>query len=982
LAAAAAAVVSAPAVAAIRLDEVNLGWSTGRCVCWIDLGAAGGELLDPTAGLSALDHDGRPLWDIPVVFGSYRGSRWQQGRRFLIGTANLTAAVPEFLIGPNALMPTPLDTLGGTITFYQRSATGVVTVLDQLQYGGPGQPGVPPAGTSFKRTPVGGWAWNLSPEPQNFDELWSASDATCFAYPSFFVSQVFLTCTNGGSNEQYVQLRSSSPTPVLDPRLRLRYYDSRGALLADVAHPFGAATGQPGGRWLLGGPTFVSVPGVGVDATLPVPLDPAGGSIQLVATVDGLPPAIEDTLAYGTATIGVPPNGDAFGHTGAFAAPRVAAPQPQNSAGQWVPLPGCANVTAPPGLYLREVALQCEDGGTSGQFVEIAAQGGSFVMSANYHLRAFDRSGALSFDLPQVFGARTNTYMPSPGGFLVASAGYPPFTDRAPDAALPAALDTLAGRLELVLAGPTGNSVVSVLVWGAPLPRPLPGTSLTTDGVRTAIATEPNPVNGDGKSLRLVGCHYGGPAHGFVVGQVAMQCLDGSPDGMFVELQSAAANEYRDPTLGLRVVPAADPPLSVFPLFPVGHPSWPAGGHWLVAGPGFSARVGLTPDLTLPQATSPDGGRIEIFHRNPVTLTDSVLVTLALPARAVPAGRAFARGPTGAYAVAATATPQRFDGAQAGAPGCYATPNAGAVAIAELMLRCRDGDAGGQFVRLVATDPGAFYSPDMVVRALDAHGALLGELTHPYTAVEGQLWRNGTSFLVGGPALRTSLGVTPDATLPAALDTTGGTLQLVLREPDGDHLVDSLVYGQLGYGPPPAGGSLARGAGAFAVRSLPTLTGFAGPFAPDLGCVGVCPARQVRLALGTEQVLEQPSADIASFQSRVSFDAAAGTLALASGYNQVLATLPDRYRVVGGPPDSAFTFTARLLIAATVSESCYFQGRCAAPGVNVSLIAAGVGDSVALVRDSTFALAVPVEAAAGTAFDLTVASRMSGYLSP
>ncbi|HEV2104433.1 MAG TPA: hypothetical protein VGU27_01800, partial [Candidatus Eisenbacteria bacterium] len=654
----------------------------------------------------------------------------------------------------------------------------------------------------------------------------------------------------------------NSAAPLLDPLLHLRLYGAGGALLADVAQPFGAAAGASLGTWLLGGPAFAPAPGPGADGAFPVALDPAGGRIELVAVLAGVPPVFEDSLAYGPLRP-PPPDGFAFQRLAAFGAPTTIEPQPRNSAGQAVQIPGCAFAPPPPRYYLREVALECEDGGTLGQFVEIAWDHLADPLDARYHLRAFDRAGTQQFDIQRVLGWRTAGYMSVAGQFLVQSADYPLPPHLSPDGLLPAPLDTLAGRLELVFAGANGDSVASALAWGdAPLLRPLPGTSLVNDGVHVALAPEPNPVNYDGRSLRLPGCHFGGPPHGFVVGELVADCADGSTDGLFVELQSTAANEYRDPTLGLRVVSAAGAAVSAFPLFPIGQPSWPAGSRWLVGGSGFAARLGLAPDAALSAPVAAAGGRVEIFHRNPVTLADSVLAALPLAGVPLRSGHAYVRGPGGQYTIALPVMPQRFDGTQVAPPGCYAVPRGEAVAIAELMLRCRDGDAGGQFVRLVATDPDAVYAPELVLRALDARGALLGERTHLYGAVEGEPWRSGRSFLVGAPGLAASLGATPDATLPAALDTTGGTLELVLREPDGDRLVDSLTYGARGHAPPPAGGSLVRAGSAFAASALPTPAGLADSLAADAVCAGVCPPRQVRLALGSEQVLEQPSADI------------------------------------------------------------------------------------------------------------------------
>ncbi|HEV2106457.1 MAG TPA: hypothetical protein VGU27_12090, partial [Candidatus Eisenbacteria bacterium] len=692
--------------AAIRLDEVNLGCSSSRAVSWIDLSGADGDVMDRNAGLSALDHNGQPLWDIPGVFGSLAGVAWISGRRFLVGTGNLVTYIPE-LPGINAGMPAPLDSLGGTLTYYRRNANGTLTVLDQLRYGGPGQPAAPPAGTSLKR--AGGWVWNLDPQAQNFFNDWTATDPACFAYPRFFVSQLLVTCSGGGTSDQYVQLGSNSAAPFLDPLLHLRLYGAGGALLADVAQPFGAAAGGSLGTWLLGGPAFAPAPGAGADGAFPVALDPAGGRIELVAELAGVPPVFEDSLAYGPSRP-PPTDGLAFQRLAAFGAPTTIEPQPRNSAGQAVQIPGCAYVPPPPRYYLREVALQCEDGGTLGQFVEIAWDHLADPLDARYHLRAFDRVGTQQFDIQRVLGWRTAGYMSVAGQFLVQSADYPLPPHLSPDGLLPAPLDTLAGRLELVFAGPIGDSVVSTLAWGAaPLARPIPGTSLASDGVHVAPAAEPNPVNYDGRSLRLVGCHFGGPPHGFVVGELVADCADGSPDGLFVELQSTAANEYRDPTLGLRVVPAAGAAVTAFPLFPVGQPSWPAGSRWLVGGSGFAARSGLAPDAALSAAVEAADGRVEIFHRNPVTLADSVLATLPLAGVPLRAGHAYVRGPGGQYAITLPAMPQRFDGTQVAPPGCYAVPRGDAVAMAELMLRCRDGDAGGQFVRLVATDPDAVY---------------------------------------------------------------------------------------------------------------------------------------------------------------------------------------------------------------------------------------------------------------------------------
>src|SRR5207237_264524 len=159
--------------------------------------------------------------------------------------------------------------------------------------------------------------------------------------------------------------------------------------------------------------------------------------------------------------------------------------------------------------------------------------------------------------------------------------------------------------------------------------------------------------------------------------------------------------------------------------------------------------------------------------------------------------------------------------------------------------------------------PETDFAPELLLRVFDRTGALAGERLAPFPGeFTGRIWAADEHVLIGAAGFAARTGVTPDATLPAVLDTVAGRVELLLAAPGGAVLLDRLVYGTAESPAPNAGAALERSPLGLVRNVLPSPSGLTSGFAAPTACLGECPARTVQFALGGAQALSGDSASV------------------------------------------------------------------------------------------------------------------------
>lgn len=961
---------------AFRIVEFNLGCANGdRAAMWVQLEGADFELLDGALGIQTYDRDGLLIVERRRIFGSRSGSVWFPGERWFFGTNACAETYTDFenaiAFPPDAIMLAPMDTLAGRIVLFRLEGTTRVP-LQIVSYGPAGDIEAPPPGSSAVWL-GDAWRWNPSPSVRRYDG-YVFSGSECLRYPRFAIRELMMACEDGDTRGGFVELEALGVRPVRDARIRLRAFDRTGALIGELADVFGTHAGEPcepGSRWLLASAGFERAAGASVDRVLPLTLDPLAGRIELAGTFLGTPWLL-DSLSYDRGAGARPPDGQAIEHTPLSRLVTVVTPTPTTSRGDTLQVADCAFGSRAPAAFVQELALRCADGGLEGQFVELSARDGDVTLRGDWRLRAYGRDGATAFELAlpgePTLSPRT--------GLLVSAADSVVWPER--DATLPAALDTLAGRIELITTGTRGDSVVSVLAWDHTTSPPA-GASLASNGrSRVALQSFPSPTDLAGRTHGTGNCLAGLAPHHYVVSEVGTHCQDGSSDGLFVELSSDSLLDTYDPALGLRLrSPSGASLATCFPLFanaPRGARA--PGSRWLVAAAGFAARNGLAPDAVLDAAPDAGSSVISVFRRDPVTGADSTLSAMAVNTAPPPPGRSIVRGPEGRYGVSGVVTPTRADGAVVAPGACYVRAQPEAVQLHEVFLRCRDGNTTARYVQLLASTLDASYAPDLILRVFDHAGQLAGVIAHPFGALEGQPWRAGRPFLLGGEGVRERLGLEPDAVLPVTLDTLGGRIQLLLAGGEGGLLLDDLRWGASGVPVPEPGASLMRDGERWREQPLPSPANRDHDGARLLPCLGTCPPRTVRMAFGSDQLLTSARASLSSFEARAELDATRGAWSLETGFDEARALLPDRFTLITSAGGAPRTVRARLEFVAQARERCDSLGACTASRAVAALRHDGLADSLAVTHDSTAAVRLEFEATPGQPFELVSEGRV------
>ncbi|MEQ1832862.1 MAG: hypothetical protein ABL977_07380, partial [Candidatus Eisenbacteria bacterium] len=270
-------------------------------------------------------------------------------------------------------------------------------------------------------------------------------------------------CFDGDTLGSFIELTGGAGESTRND-MRLRALDRNGAVVFDIG-AYGARGAQvfnfqEGGRHFLlatlpliqqVGYDWGSAPLGFADNILPFALDPVAGRLQLYTLVNGReqfaaqlpygpnllapapPPGLSSVLRSPAWALEPHPVLDSFFHS---------VPNAQR------PAPACL---ASPEYRVIGVRLQCEDGDTRGQYVEIEALGPTGNLGESVQLVVLDHLGVTIGTVAAAFGRDPNSAAFANRHWLMVGPAFEPAGPDSADARLPFALDPAGGALQLVV---------------------------------------------------------------------------------------------------------------------------------------------------------------------------------------------------------------------------------------------------------------------------------------------------------------------------------------------------------------------------------------------------------------------------------------------------------------------------------------------------------------------------------------------------
>jgi hypothetical protein len=908
--------------------EVCTGcWDGSQRGQYVRLDLVAGMRLDQSFVLRTFDRFGRLTGERTGLFASANVTKTLSTRSWLVTDPTYPAPAGSI----DAVLPAPLDTLAGSVQVVS-ARLGVERASAVFRYGPTGNPVIPP-GYCFRTLPTPSLGY---PAPNSFNggsvpNVVPGCHFTATLGPTDpRIGEVFVACSDSSLDDGYLELSGVDPDRTLDPRLSLRILDASGAVQQTFPHIFPAPLppelhGAGPRTLLIGGPAFAGATGFAPDRTLAQPLTFTTGSVELYIE----DPVISDQpglqvvhLAPGT----TPPLGRSLIPSGPVTTVSSRHPVALRLNGDAFEIPSpCRDTSLSIPMVLDKMALGCFDGDPRGQLLQLVSSGTDDTLTSAFELRAFDHGGALAGVVSPAFGAITGLAGPGGRSLLIARGDTP--LPLAKDAVLGFTLDTLGGTITLVERRPTGERTS----WSVDYPASDPH-GLLMGSVRQRLVgstwVRGSPLLRDwlGQTGSLTGCHWGTPEQpALEVHGVLGACGDGTLGPSYVEVRSTR-DIHALAGLELRVNDAQVN--ETVPLFPGAHAFdvWPAGRSLLVATDAFAPAMGFTPDRALPIAFGTGAGGITVRLADPTFVSPTTLTNEPLDFASFPEpGRALVRTGT-KLVVSAAPAPVTFDGiTHALPPGCFVQSGSpDEVRISGAMFACASGSTNAQYVQVERTSATTTRTPDLRVRLLDHAGAVLGERDHLFPA-GSTFWGHVSSFVVGGLDFRTAFGFTPDATLPAIMDSVGGTIQVVRAEAGVDRVLSELRYGPGGVAVPARAHALVLDHGTWSVDSLPHPLGFNGDGEVSAFCRLPCDAQRVQLSLTAAQSVLPATGSYADSYSGVDYALARGEFDVHSRFARAELLMSDRYSLTGAAaPETIETFIDAL---EAHKDSC-FRNAC------------------------------------------------------
>ncbi len=638
----------------IRIDEFGIRCSNGATnTAFVELSGTIDDYFENTIGLVFLGASGDTLADLRPIFGHYAGSYFYYSNKFLLTAPGFHTYNSTTGNAPLAVEPDPVR---GRVILYRQLTATTRSILHQLPYGGPGEVPAPPNGATIVRVSANTFAVTPDGTPQGY--LIDVPAENCFRLPHWSVNEVAVTCWDGGTTAQFLELRHPGPVGVLDAGYHLRLYDHVGALQADIANPFGALAGtaisQPR-SFLLGSAAL------GPDVTLPVTLDPAGGRAEL-ATPANTPGTVVSAVTWSGAPASPRP-GTSLSLSEATGLFESTFPSPTRFDGGTPTTTDCYyDAPASGGAWISELATQCADGGAEGGFVELTA-GLPVPPDPRFELVAEDHAGQ-PLGATRLFDHRTGSGLLTGMHMLFGAPGFGSAAGLAPDRTLPFTLDPLGGRvsvaIEDALTGVLGP-IVSV-AYGGSAPLPGPGQSLVADAIGWHVTDFPTPTRIDGASSNGSPCLPDHSDRALQIGETMTRCrsVEGSS---FVELlvrQTAVVTDrFRLRHWDHAGTLAWDQPHLLADFVSA---TLPVDSRLLFVTAAGAAQMGPG-DVPLVQPLDPAGGRLQLLVDGFADGVPRVADEIAWGTAAQPApapGTSLEHAAGGAWTTSALPTPTRF----------------------------------------------------------------------------------------------------------------------------------------------------------------------------------------------------------------------------------------------------------------------------------------------------------------------------------
>lgn len=807
--------------ASVHLDELATRCVNGSAASFVELMFDAPHSLVGEMGLEIRDATGTIISDVATIYGDKVGQSVLAGQRLLLGSAGLLANTGRI---PDASIPVELDPVGGRLTLYETISTTppLRAVYASLAYGVPDSP-APAPGSSLVRSSTGAYATLTYPTPtdlsgsQPFARCWAPIDS------AVRISELALACFGGDADTRFVELQSLDPLAQVDPGLGVRFLDGAGALLEEHMVVTAATLGRAwleSGRMLLAPAGFLNATSVAPDAQLSTGPSSESGEVQLFWRDDANTlEVVLDSWRYGMAgTTPLPLPGGAIVRQADGSRALTTIQSPRRFDGT-APSGDCFSFQSPLGIQVQSVLLQCSDRSTAAQFVEIRSTSRR-ALDPSVGLEVRGADGALLVDLPGVFTPRAWQPFATGASFLLAPASAEAFTGRAPDAYLPAQLDTLGGWLRLYHE-PAGEPRIQLdeFAYGAAVagaPAPTPGIALARDTSGGVTASFDVARSYPMLTWIMSECQARAILASVRVSEISLGCSHDPVDGagQFIELRNDGPTLPSMQGYFLRV---GVPDIKDYPLF-VGREDipFPAGGTWLVTGPRFQQLNGLAGDEA-PLTQVPEVMQVQLFRQGvngeAPTLVDAMGINIvASNFTYVPYGRSLERRPDGVAAIPALPNPRNSAGQTLnGVTSCLGRPPLSRmVPIAAFSPGCASGGPNSAYISFFNGGASATTYAALRLRIRDHNGTLTSDFGNMFNQV------NPSPFVLG------SVGFAQQAQTRAhnegsfTLDALGGEIMVYEVSPDSIEL----VHGRYFYGPIAPGAGVRRLNGTFTPQRI------------------------------------------------------------------------------------------------------------------------------------------------------------------
>lgn len=949
-----------PFQSGLLLEEVQLrclnGLSDGQ---FIELRSTlMNDLLDARHRVRAYDRLGLLIGEVGLTTSSSGVSAGGIGGRFLI-------ANPIWSNGnvPDMVLPFTLDVVAGRIELLGPLGASNTAILGTLSYGHPGELTVSP-GVSFLR--VSGDNYDSNPTPTangRTGGVYSAGRCSSPAISDFAISEIGTSCFPGG-DASFIELRSGNL--AYHDAVTLLVRDHLGNELAQLSGLFGAYTGlawPSTRRWLIWNERFATANGLSA-ATLPTALDPAGGTVVLRQVVfDEL--VTVDSVSYGpTHEAPAPTPGMSITRpdlTGPFT---LSYPTPTHL-NQAVVGAACFDPTQWP-IRIAQFSTACPNGGLGGQFIELTSLGSGFSYFSSLRLRLHDAAGTLLGESAQPFRQFTDKAWPQGGTFLVGHVN----ADDCPqtfDSFLPAALDTVGGRIELVAVMDGLEVVLQSLAYGTgqPLPAPPPGQSLERQpDASYALNAHPAPKNRSGTINVFLSCDLAIPP--VRIERFAFSCASGHSVGQFIELRATSTFTIKSGLSVYITLPSGGGGELQLPASLLGR-TWTAGSSFLLTNTLWPTHLGRCSDATFSEMNR-ISGKLSVVERvgsGCIRYLDEVTYGPGQMVSVPPPGVGVRRDSLLGFVHDPWPVPTCSSGDTTWLVPCLSADPRQTVVINEFSLFDASHNRRNQFIELTSSGAGQLSDKRVGVRTYDSNGVLIQDLDGTNLYPFQGLWRPGVPHLLLNPASLVPGGIVDRVLTP--LDTLGGRIELMYTPYSGPRqTLLTLSYGPGGDIPTPGPGYSAQRMpdGSYLTTARPTPANVLGPL--DMASYPVAGCEIASLVSST---LENEPVGTPTFDrlqliapTRNTFDKTRGTVSSSAGPGMIATTTAvDRY-TLQAPAGTIVNVIARM--RGVTSLLCDSTG-CAQGATTYALILNGVLTIQALNSAGPTTVDVPIALSAG-----------------